>query len=112
MICPLCRAEYRQGFTRCADCDADLVHVYVDAERYGKVRERETPDTWSAQLWRGTDPHFYLSLVASLGSRKVPCLGRPVIPPMYDSFEEQPAGSYLSVEFEVRVSEENLPFAR
>jgi hypothetical protein len=31
---------------------------------------------------------------------------------MYDSFEEQPAGSYLSVEFEVRVSEENLPFAR
>jgi len=31
---------------------------------------------------------------------------------MYDSFEEQPAGSYPSVEFEVRVSEENLPFAR
>src|SRR5882724_5687201 len=41
-----------------------------------------------------------------------PCLGRPANPPMYDSFEEQPAGSYLSVEFEVRVSEENLPFAR
>jgi hypothetical protein len=89
-----------------------LVHEYVDREHYPKVQERETPDKWSAQLWRGTDPHFYLSLVASLGSRKVPCLGRPVNPPIYDSFEERPAGSYLSVEFEVRVSEENLPFAR
>ena len=112
MICPLCKAEYRQGFTRCADCDVDLVHEFVDPGHYCKVQEREAPDQWSAQLWRGKDPHFYLSLVLSLGSRKVPCLGRPVNPTVYDSFGEQPAGSYLSVEFEVRVSEENLPFAR
>jgi hypothetical protein len=111
MFCPSCNAEYRPGFVRCADCDVDLVNQSVEAEPYRKVRERETPDKWSAQLWRGTDPHFYLSLVASLGSKKVPCLGRPVNLPMYDSFGEQPAGSYLSVEFEVRVSEENLPFA-
>jgi hypothetical protein len=25
MYCPQCKAEYRQGFTRCADCDLDLV---------------------------------------------------------------------------------------
>lgn len=25
MICPECKAEYRRGFTRCADCDVDLV---------------------------------------------------------------------------------------
>ncbi|MGH9776613.1 MAG: hypothetical protein ACRD50_16905 [Candidatus Acidiferrales bacterium] len=25
MFCPECKAEYRSGFTRCADCDADLV---------------------------------------------------------------------------------------
>src|SRR6202158_1596647 len=25
MICPQCKAEYRQGFTHCADCDVDLV---------------------------------------------------------------------------------------
>lgn len=24
MICPECGAEYREGFTRCADCDVDL----------------------------------------------------------------------------------------
>ena len=25
MICPQCNAEYREGFTRCADCDVELV---------------------------------------------------------------------------------------
>jgi hypothetical protein len=25
MFCPQCKAEYRPGFTRCADCDLDLV---------------------------------------------------------------------------------------
>jgi hypothetical protein len=26
MYCPQCKVEYRQGFTRCADCDVDLVY--------------------------------------------------------------------------------------
>lgn len=25
MFCPVCKAEYRRGFTRCSDCDVDLV---------------------------------------------------------------------------------------
>ena len=25
MFCPKCKAEYREGFSRCADCDIDLV---------------------------------------------------------------------------------------
>jgi len=25
MFCPVCKVEYRSGFSRCADCDADLV---------------------------------------------------------------------------------------
>jgi len=25
VICPQCNAEYREGFTRCADCEVDLV---------------------------------------------------------------------------------------
>lgn len=25
MFCPKCKAEYREGFTRCADCETDLV---------------------------------------------------------------------------------------
>jgi len=25
MYCPVCRAEYREGFFECTDCDVDLV---------------------------------------------------------------------------------------
>jgi len=34
MICPVCKAEYRQGFTRCADCDVDLVYTIPTTESY------------------------------------------------------------------------------
>ena len=112
MFCPQCRVEYRPGFTHCTDCDVDLVNDCVPAERYQQVRKRELPHELSAQLWRGTDPHFYLSLIASLGSMRIPCFGRPVNEPMYESFAEQPAGSYTATEFEVLVSEENLSFAK
>lgn len=27
MFCPLCKAEYRQGVTRCSDCEVDLVET-------------------------------------------------------------------------------------
>ena len=27
MFCPVCRDEYRPGFTRCATCDVDLVEI-------------------------------------------------------------------------------------
>lgn len=31
MFCPECKAEYRIGFTRCSDCDVELVeHLVVD----------------------------------------------------------------------------------
>jgi len=26
VFCPECKSEYRQGFTRCTDCDVDLAH--------------------------------------------------------------------------------------
>jgi hypothetical protein len=32
MFCPECRAEYRPGFTRCSDCDVDLVHELPESE--------------------------------------------------------------------------------
>lgn len=30
MFCPSCRAEYRPGFTRCSDCDMDLIAELPD----------------------------------------------------------------------------------
>jgi hypothetical protein len=40
MFCPECKAEYRAGFTRCSDCDVDLVQQLEDSE----IDEHEDPD--------------------------------------------------------------------
>jgi hypothetical protein len=38
MYCPECKAEYRQGFTRCTDCDVDLVDTLLqEPERTSEV---------------------------------------------------------------------------
>lgn len=112
MICPVCKAEYRQGFTRCSDCEVDLVNTYEEAARHPVFRESAAPQDYPEQLWRGTDPHFYLGLLRYLGAKRIVCLGRPVNPPPYDSFEEQPAGAGFSTEFEILVSKQDVSFAR
>jgi len=30
MFCPKCKAEYRDGFTKCFDCDVDLINELYD----------------------------------------------------------------------------------
>ena len=36
MYCPVCKAEYREGYTRCADCDVDLVLSLPQETEYGE----------------------------------------------------------------------------
>jgi hypothetical protein len=56
MFCPNCKAEYRSGFTRCADCHVDLVE---------KLPERNSPASFVV-LWRGEDANFHGSLIEEL----------------------------------------------
>ena len=42
MFCPECRAEYRPGFTRCSDCDADLVHEIPEQDTRVRKRKRDS----------------------------------------------------------------------
>lgn len=43
MFCPLCKSEYREGFTRCADCDVDLVDA-PGLSAAEEVNVNERPD--------------------------------------------------------------------
>jgi hypothetical protein len=45
MFCPQCKAEYRRGFTRCSDCDVDLVEVFPPQEENdSRASPNERPD--------------------------------------------------------------------
>jgi hypothetical protein len=47
MYCPQCHAEYVPGFTRCADCDVELVEVLPAAKparRAAKPARRDSTD--------------------------------------------------------------------
>jgi len=112
MYCPQCKGEYRQGFTRCSDCDVELIENYVDAFRHPLARKVAVGDEYGARLWHGGDPHFYVGLLWSLWNKKVACYGVPEYPPMPESATGPQPGSSGLVEFEVWVSEENLPLAK
>jgi hypothetical protein len=67
MYCPLCKAEYRQGFTQCSDCQVPLVHSLNDAgdTQVSSAGLSEANSRDLKQIWQG------LSLEASQYTRNV-----------------------------------------
>jgi hypothetical protein len=55
MYCPLCKAEYRDGFTECSDCHIALVATQEEALQ-AKV----------SSLWSGDEQHEYDRIFAAL----------------------------------------------
>ncbi len=56
MFCPNCKAEYRAGFTSCADCNVELV---------GEAPQQNSTAAYVV-LWRGEDPAFHDTLLDEL----------------------------------------------
>jgi len=74
MYCPQCKAEYRQGFTRCADCDVDLVHEpQASASGPGETGGHgENPEDPFCSFWRGDDPRIHAELCELLNEESIP----------------------------------------
>ncbi len=63
MFCPNCGIEYRPGFTRCNDCDVDLVEQLPGAEAdSGDGSAGEDVEL----LWRGTNGRVFSEIASSL----------------------------------------------
>jgi hypothetical protein len=60
MFCPLCEAEYRDGFTTCSDCRLALVHSSAEAH---SVRSK---------LWKGDRQSYLDRILAELDSENIP----------------------------------------
>ena len=68
MICPNCKTEYRAGFTKCADCDVDLVDGLDSSSEQAGPSKHDRP----ALAWRGDDPVVFSAVLAALGDEEIP----------------------------------------
>ena len=77
MFCPECRAEYRPGFTRCCDCDVNLVRELSPSVDHPRIVKRDSADWffpfpgWSLyRLYRDSSKtlHWWASYKRQSGS--------------------------------------------
>lgn len=68
MICPQCHAEYREGYSSCADCHVALVHDVPrqsreDSGHFGSAPTPGDPDQDPfCSFWQGDDPRIHAEL--------------------------------------------------
>jgi hypothetical protein len=83
MFCPRCKAEYRKGFTRCSDCDVDLVWELPKADielrrtgEEGEYRAAGGPGDPNedpfCSFWKGNDPRVHVELCGVLEDAGIP----------------------------------------
>jgi hypothetical protein len=75
MFCPQCKAEYRPGFTRCADCDVPLVDE-LPAEALVAPEPAAAPgdpeEDPFCSFWSGDDPRIHAELCELLDKERIP----------------------------------------
>src|SRR5437899_12069821 len=77
MFCPQCKAEYRQGFTRCADCDVDLVYTlpatesaFAETSQAASLVESDEDPVCS--FWKVDNPRIHAELWSVLDDAGIP----------------------------------------
>ncbi|MFZ1975877.1 MAG: hypothetical protein WAU89_23750 [Candidatus Acidiferrales bacterium] len=68
MFCPNCKAEYRDGFTQCADCGVALVSQVPESE--ASFTNSPVPGK-PELLWTGTDEGLAAHIESALDSAKI-----------------------------------------
>ena len=68
MFCPNCKAEYRDGFTQCADCGVELVSQVSETE---STFSRSPAPSEPELLWSGTDQGMAAHIESALESAKI-----------------------------------------
>jgi hypothetical protein len=75
MFCPQCNAEYRPGFTRCADCDVDLVNEPPEYALAGQPPAADPGDPNEdpfCSFWKGEDARVHAELCEVLEEAGIP----------------------------------------
>lgn len=77
MFCPQCHVEYRPGFTRCSDCDVDLVHELPLARTESFESRQDTSSGENEEdpfcsFWKGDDARLHAELCSVLDEAGIP----------------------------------------
>lgn len=74
MFCPQCNAEYRPGFTRCSDCEVDLVEDPPHFALAGKqaVEPGDPNEDPFCSFWKGQDARVLAELCEVLEEAGIP----------------------------------------
>ena len=67
MFCPLCHAEYRDGFSECSDCHVALVATAAEAH------------SAAARLWRVISQRSLDKVLAALDAEKIPSRYKEIV---------------------------------
>ena len=73
MFCPVCKYEYRRGFTHCNDCDVNLVDALPSQEVVDhKLRTPANEMVQPTLLWKGVSGGTFSAITAAFDAAKVP----------------------------------------
>lgn len=102
MFCPLCKAEYRQGFAACSDCRIPLVET-----------EQQAMHTRVERLWAGEKRHEFDAVIAALHAVEISFQGKETVRPrMKLKISSIPVTLRPSFQYEVLVLHSDLERAR
>jgi hypothetical protein len=72
MFCPVCKYEFRRGFTRCNQCDVDLVDALPAEEEVDHAPPTAAQMDHPTLLWSGANGGIFSALTAALDDAQIP----------------------------------------
>jgi hypothetical protein len=75
MHCPQCKAEYRFGYTRCADCGVELVANLPGTK---ESNSKDVPSGGLVPLWEGEDLALHATLLKELEAAEIRYFDQPM----------------------------------
>lgn len=110
MFCPQCRVEYRPGFTRCTDCDVDLVDALTKSE---KEISKTFPGGSLEILWEGDDLALFRDLLDGLEAAGIRYFDQPLsVYPGVRRRDQFPVQPLMRFGYQVAVLSSNLEQGR
>jgi hypothetical protein len=111
VFCPLCKAEYREGYTRCADCDVDLVSALPpQPDPPEPAPDDSGPD--AVVLCQEDDPAALTAVLSALEERGIRFYEYPIHNPHARVDRPFPMKVWVGPLYEIRVAKSDLPAAQ